>query len=100
MVGAGADELSSSRVRGALDFALTPEGDKATKLTLTLSYALQGVLAQFSRSSLAKDFVRVVIQEFSQNVSARLSSRSAPSQATNFSLWRVLRLLIGSWWRG
>jgi aerobic carbon-monoxide dehydrogenase small subunit len=99
MVGAGADELSNSRVRGALHFALTPEGDNATKLTLKLSYALQGVLAQFSRSSLAKDFVGVVVQEFGQNVSARLSGRSAPSQATDFSLWRVLRLLIASWWR-
>ena len=99
MVGAGADELSNSRVRGALHFALTPEGDNATKLTLKLSYALQGVLAQFSRSSLAKDFVGVVVQEFGQNVSVRLSGRSAPSQATDFSLWRVLRLLIASWWR-
>lgn len=98
MAGAGADELSGSRVRGALNFALTPEGDNATRLTLTLSYTLQGVLAQFSRSSLAKDFVRVVVQEFGQNVSARLSGRSAPSQATEFSPWRILRLLIASWW--
>jgi len=98
MAGAGADELSGSRVRGALNFALTPEGDNATRLTLSLSYTLQGVLAQFSRSSLARDFVRVVVQEFGQNVNARLSGRSAPSVATEFSPWRVLRLLIASWW--
>lgn len=98
MVGAGEDELSSSRVRGSLDFAVMPEGDHATRLTLTLSYALQGVLAQFSRSNLARDFVRVVVQDFGQNVSARLSGRSA-TEGTDFSLWRVLRLLVASWWR-
>jgi carbon-monoxide dehydrogenase small subunit len=99
MAGAGADELSSSRVRGSLNFAVASEADNATRLTLSLSYALQGVLAQFSRSSLAKDFVRVVVQEFGRNVSARLSGRNVPASATNFSLLRVLRLLIASWWR-
>jgi aerobic carbon-monoxide dehydrogenase small subunit len=99
MVGAGADDFSSSRVRGALDFALTPGGENATKLTLTLSYSLQGVLVQFSRSNLAKEFVRAVVQEFGRNVEARLSGRSAPSQATSFNLSGALRLVIASWWR-
>ncbi len=99
MAGAGADELSSSRVRGSLDFALAAEGESATRLTLTLSYALQGVLAQFSRSSLAKDFVRVVVQEFGRNVSARLSGQSVSASAQDFSLFRVLKLLVASWWR-
>jgi carbon-monoxide dehydrogenase small subunit len=100
MAGTGADELSSSRVRGSLDFAITPEGDNKTRLTLKLSYALLGVLAQFSRSTLAQDFVRIVVQEFGQNVSARLSGGDAPPQATYFSLWRLLRLRFASWWRG
>jgi aerobic carbon-monoxide dehydrogenase small subunit len=99
LAGSGADELSSSRVRGSLDFALASGSESTTTLTLTLSYALQGVLAQFSRSSLAKDFVRVVVQEFGRNVSARLSGRAAPGPAQDFSLLRVLRLLIASWWR-
>jgi aerobic carbon-monoxide dehydrogenase small subunit len=99
MAGAGADELSSSRVRGSLDFALAAEGDSATRVTLTLSYALQGVLAQFSRSSLAKDFVRVVVQEFGRNVTARLSGQSVSAGVRDFSLLRVLKLLIASWWR-
>jgi aerobic carbon-monoxide dehydrogenase small subunit len=98
MAGAGEDELSSSRVRGSLDFSVMPEGDQTTRLTLTLCYALQGVLAQFSRSNLAKDFVRVIVQEFGQNVSARLSGRP-PSVSTHLSLWRVLRLFVASRWR-
>lgn len=99
MAGAGVDELSSSRVRGSLDFALVPVGDKATTLKLTLSYALQGTLAQFSRSSLAKEFVKVVVEEFGRNVSARLSGTPPPSRTTDFSPLRVLRLLVASWWR-
>jgi carbon-monoxide dehydrogenase small subunit len=99
MAGAGADELSSSRVRGSLDFALVPAGEKATKLKLTLSYALQGALAQFSRSSLAKEFVKVVVEEFGRNVSARMSGTSPPSRTTDFSPLRVLRLLVASWWQ-
>jgi carbon-monoxide dehydrogenase small subunit len=97
MVGAGADELSSSRVRGSLDFALRPAGNNTTSMALTISYTLQGALAQFSRSNLAKDFVRVVVQEFGRNVSARLSGASAPAQVTDFRLLRILRLLIASW---
>jgi aerobic carbon-monoxide dehydrogenase small subunit len=99
MAGAGADELSSSRVRGSLDFALASDSENATRLTLTLSYALQGVLAQFSRSSLAKDFVRVVVQEFGRNVTARLSGQNVSPSARDFSLLRVLKLLVASWWR-
>jgi carbon-monoxide dehydrogenase small subunit len=96
--GAGADELSSSRVRGSLDFALVPAGATATRLTLVLSYALQGALAQFSRSSLAKEFVRLVVEEFGQNVSVRLSGTAAPSPRSNdFSVLRMLRLLFASW---
>ena len=98
--GAGTDALSSSRVRGSLDFALSPLGANSTSLTLTLSYVLQGALAQFSRSTLAKEFVRLVVQEFGRNVSARLSRKAAePGRSGDLNVLGMLRLLISSWWR-
>lgn len=99
--GAGTDELSSSRVRGSLEFALSPYGSDTTSMTLSLSYVLQGALAHFSRSNLAKEFVRLVVQEFGHNVGSRLSGKAAvPGQSSYFNMFRILRLLISSWWRG
>jgi carbon-monoxide dehydrogenase small subunit len=99
--GAGADALSSSRVKGSLDFTLSPHSPNSTSLTLSLSYVLQGALAQFSRSSLAKEFVRLIVLEFGRNVSARLSGKTAaPDRPTDFNVLRMLRLAISSWWRG
>ena len=66
MAGAGADEFSGSRVRGALNFAMTPEGANATRLTLvsltrckaslpsSRAQALQRILYGSSSRSLAK----------------------------------------------
>jgi carbon-monoxide dehydrogenase small subunit len=99
--GAGTDALSSSRVKGSLDFALSPLGTGSTSLTLTLSYVLQGTLAQFSRSTLAKEFVKLVVQDFGRNVSDRLSGKiAAPGRLGDLNVLGMLRFLISSWWRG
>jgi carbon-monoxide dehydrogenase small subunit len=98
--GAGADALSSSRVKGTLDFALSPLGPNSTSLRLNLSYVLQGALAQFSRSNLAKEFVKLIVEEFGRNVSARFSGNIAPTGVpSDFNVFRMLGLLISSWWR-
>lgn len=99
--GAGTDALSSSRVKGSLDFALSPISAGSTSLTLTLSYVLQGALAQFSRSTLATEFVRLVVQEFGRNVSDRLSGKiAAPGRLGDLNVLGMLRFLVSSWWRG
>ena len=55
--GAGTDSGSRSRTRGELTYRLTPEaGGRQTRIAVTVQYDLQGPLAQFSRSNLARDF--------------------------------------------
>jgi carbon-monoxide dehydrogenase small subunit len=97
--GSGTDKLSRSRVNGALAFSLVDSEHNATRLTLSLCYTLQGPMAQFARSSLAKEFVRLVVEDFGRNVSAELSGVSH-KQSTGFSLGRLLRMIIASRWRG
>jgi carbon-monoxide dehydrogenase small subunit len=99
--GTGADTFLSSRVKGSLDFAVAPDGPNSTRLTLSLSYALQGALAQFSRSSFAKEFVRLTVEDFARNVTDRLAGRETTSQnlTSDFKVFSILRKLMTSWWR-
>ena len=46
-----------------------------TQVHVNLLYSLQGPLAQFSRSGLVQDFVRRMIADFGNNVTARLRRR-------------------------
>ena len=80
--GGGVDALSKSRVKGAIRYAATPLDDGArTRVSIVLEYNLQGPLAQFSRSSLVKDFVARLADEFSRNLEARLSGRAPTAGA-------------------
>ena len=97
--GSGTDKLSRSRVNGYLSFSLADSGQNTTRLMLSLCYTLQGPLAQFARSSLAKEFVRLVVEDFRRNVSGELSGVSH-KQPTGFSIGRLLRMIIPSLWRG
>jgi len=94
--GTGGDKLSNSRVNGALSFSLSDTGQDSTKLALSLTYTLQGPLAQFSRSNLAKEFVKVIVDEFGQNVSAELSGVSR--RRSGFSLGSLLWMLMSALW--
>jgi carbon-monoxide dehydrogenase small subunit len=68
-----------------------------------MAYALQGPLAQFSRSGLVKDFVRRMVADFGQQVSLRLGGHTAPDGAAPRSipmagmLWSVLWNRVRSW---
>lgn len=75
--GAGQDSLSKSRTQGDLAYrlqALTPE---STRVHIDMVYALQGPLAQFSRSGLVKDFVRRMVADFGKQVERRLGGQTA-----------------------
>ena len=103
--GAGTDSLSSSRARGDIAYRLTGvDNDRATRVDITLDYALVGPLAQFSRSGLVRDFAGRLIAEFGRNLAARIDApaNAAPPQAAELRggsmligvLWtRLLRLL-------
>ncbi|WP_454673671.1 xanthine dehydrogenase family Fe-S subunit [Achromobacter pestifer] len=70
--GAGQDSLSQSRANGDITYHLEALSPTETRVNVNLLYSLQGPLAQFSRSGLVQDFVRRMIADFGNNVTARL----------------------------
>ena len=73
--GAGTDSGSRSRTRGELSYRLLPEsGGRQTRVSVTVEYDLQGPLAQFSRSNLARDFAARVVTEFAANLNRALGA--------------------------
>jgi aerobic carbon-monoxide dehydrogenase small subunit len=93
--GAGTDSGSRSRTRGELAYRLTPEaGGRETRVAVTVEYDLQGALAQFSRSNLAKEFASRVVAEFASNLNLALGAgEAAPPRSLNVlgMLWVMIR---------
>lgn len=104
--GSGTDSLSQSRARGDIHYGVKAVSADHTRVDVELLYALQGPLAQFSRSGLVQDFVKRMIADFGRNVSARLShplGGDQPLPQAEFSpfkmfmsvLWVRIRRLFG-----
>jgi len=88
--GAGSDGNSRSRTRGQLAYRLVPEG-AGTRVAVSVEYDLQGPLAQFSRSSLARDFAGRIVAEFAANLNASLGG--APVAAKPAGSLNVVQIL-------
>ena len=88
--GAGSDGNSRSRTRGQLAYRLAPEG-AGTRVAVSVEYDLQGPLAQFSRSSLARDFAGRIVAEFAANLNASLGG--APVAAKPAGSLNVVQIL-------
>jgi len=77
--GAGSDGGTGSRTRGEIEYRLQPEAGDSTQVAVTIRYTLQGALAQFSRSGVARDVAARLVAQFASNLDARLDpSRAAP----------------------
>ena len=72
LVGGGRDTLSNSRADGRLRVALTAPDAQTTQVDVELVFALQGVLAQFSRPAIVRDFTGFMIETFARNLSLAL----------------------------
>lgn len=79
--GAGQDSLSQSRANGDITYRLEALSPTETQVHVNLLYSLQGPLAQFSRSGLVQDFVRRMIADFGNNVTARLRQPAGVGEA-------------------
>ncbi|MGH2507979.1 MAG: xanthine dehydrogenase family Fe-S subunit, partial [Ktedonobacteraceae bacterium] len=78
--GAGSDKRSNSRTRGELGFHLNAEdGSRSTRVSVSIDYAIQGVLAQFSRSGLAQQMGRVLVAQFAANLNSKLENGDGAS---------------------
>ena len=101
--GAGQDTLSQSRAQGDIAYSLQSLGEASTRVNVSMAYALQGPLAQFSRSGLVKDFVRRMVADFGREVTLRLGGHIAEAGAVPrpFSImgmvWSVLRTQVRGW---
>jgi len=107
--GAGADQRGGSRAKGRVTYRLVPAdtATQATRVELTLDFQLQGLLAQFSRSGLVKDFVGRLVGDFAENLRASVAGKGAPptsdkrrSVSIGALLWAVLRNRIGALFGG
>jgi carbon-monoxide dehydrogenase small subunit len=85
--GHGADRRSGSRVTGSVDYRLTAvagaSGGEATRVDVTIGYALTGLLAQIGRSGLARDLAQRIGEAFAQNLDARLRGAAPPPARLN-----------------
>jgi len=101
--GAGQDSLSKSRAQGDITYVLQAVAADNTRVQVNMVYALQGPLAQFSRSGLVKDFVSRMVADFGKQVTRRLSGQTAspndsqPSISVAGMLWSVLWNRVRSW---
>ncbi len=104
--GEGRDSLSNSTANGDVAYAVTALGANETEVQVDLQYALQGPLAQFSRSGLVRDFVKRMVADFGKNVGRRLdptltaAQREAPASINPLAmfvsvLWARIRRLFG-----
>jgi len=101
--GHGRDTKSASRAKGRIEYRLSEDGHDATRVDVVIAYALAGPLAQFSRSSLVRDFVGRLAGAFAQNLEARLADPAAATAPAKLNalallwsvLWTRLRALFG-----
>lgn len=82
--GQGGDRKSGSRVSGSVDYRLSAvagsAGREATRVDVTMRYALTGWLAQLGRSALARDLARRIGETFAQNIDAELTDPGGSKQ--------------------
>jgi len=101
--GAGQDSLSKSRTQGDITYRLEELTAGSTRVHVDMIYALQGPLAQFSRSGLVKDFVRRMVADFGKQITRRLggqtvaSNEPQPTVSVAGMMWSVLWSRIRGW---
>ena len=87
--GSGHDRLSTSTTHGAIRYQLVSQGERTTKVELTVSYRLTGPLAQFSRSDLVDDVASRIVAAFARNVEARLSGNTFGANAAELDAGKL-----------
>ena len=94
--GAGRDRGTGSRTKGEVTYRLAPEDDgRQTRVLLAVEYSLQGALAQFARSGIARDLARRLVADFAANLNGRLAGEP-PDQASSapLNIGRLMRLWL------
>jgi carbon-monoxide dehydrogenase small subunit len=104
IAGRGGDRKSGSRVAGSVDYRLSAipgeNGGEATKVDIAIAYTLAGMLAQFGRSSLARDLALRLGETFAQNIDAQLADpAAAPQSPAQLGAITLLFQVLAARWR-
>jgi len=94
--GAGTDSASRSRTRGELTYRVVPEGRAGSRVFIDVRYNLEGPLAQFSRSGIAREFGRRLVGELAANLNHRLVHGESRASTGAPAALPVGRLLWGT----
>jgi aerobic carbon-monoxide dehydrogenase small subunit len=98
--GGAQDAKSGSRTRGEIIYIVTSPDEGKTQVSIIASYNIQGMLAQFSRSSIVQEAGRLLINTFADNLNARMSGRELPAQSQagggSLSVLWLVKLIVGS----
>jgi carbon-monoxide dehydrogenase small subunit len=104
LVGEGSDAGGGTRLSGEAAFAVVPDGPDASRITLDITYALRGKLAQFSRGPVVAVFAAEIAATVARNLEARLRGADAPAEPQQLSggrlLLRVLWNELRRWIKG
>jgi carbon-monoxide dehydrogenase small subunit len=100
--GTGLDSASRSRGEGTIEFAVQPLAHGQSQLDLSISYALKGTLAQFSRAGVVSAVVDRLLDRFADNLAASAVGATV-ANVTQISgvgltlgvLWRKIRGWLG-----
>ncbi|RAI44987.1 xanthine dehydrogenase family Fe-S subunit [Rhodoplanes roseus] len=97
--GAGSDAASGSRSRADATFRVE-EAPGGSRVVLVVDYALQGTLAQVSRSGVAQEIGRRLVATFAANLDAALAGEAAPPpQAAALDAKALLWASLKAWLR-
>jgi carbon-monoxide dehydrogenase small subunit len=92
--GSGRDKRSASAARGRILYRLSEQEEgAATRVDVTISYKLSGMLAQFGRGELVRDVVQRLAAIFAQNIDAQLSGGERRADADTQEGVNVLALI-------
>jgi carbon-monoxide dehydrogenase small subunit len=99
----GGDEKGASRAEGTIVYALEPRSDgRATLISVTMDYRLQGALAQFGRSGIVRDIISRTVAQFARNMAVLTQGATPPAgQAAEvdagYLLGRILWSRLKGW---
>ena len=97
MRGEGRDQASGTRLSADAQFAVTETAAGASLLTLTMSYALRGALAQFARAAVVQAFADEIAILVGRNLEARLRGDAVTVAAPRLSAARLARAVVWRW---
>ncbi len=101
LTGSGKDRKTNSRARATIAYRLV-EFDHGTRIEVDADIHLSGTAAQFGRPGLVREIAARLMQEFAQNVEARIKDEAEASgeDAQNGAVEAPQRsgLLIASLW--